>query len=536
LSTIDARYTGWLRSLIATGTGAEYTAGRPGVVFVGTNDGVLHAFNLDDWSNRGTTVPGSRELWGFVPPALFGKMASMLDTHQTGFDGSPQVKDVMLQGRIGYTPIYRTILVSAINGAHAYVALDVTFPERPVFLWQFSAPDVGNTIGNVGLTQVNINWPGIGEMVRAVAILPGGEGVASSSCTTGDRFSPEVGKTRAQYPLSNDRDVRCWTRRGRGLYVVDVATGQLIQQFGFEHFPSPLTGSVAVDNPGVATSSAAYVFDHDGVLWRLSMVSTDPGNWKVAPIYDMFMDPPAPKFSMPTYQVGRHPVFAPTLTRDQAGNLVIVAATGDVDSPFDNATNRVISLTEKRRALEDGEIAAEISLNWRIDLNPWEAVTGPLTLFQDTIYFASSEFKDSTDMCAVGEAKKWGVHAYRPVDASASPPRPAPRLKRTGANNADPLIESEIQAGRQLLLGLTVRQQPVCTSSSVTYNAVTQQTTANAAAGGGGYELVGMMSGGSSGGSAHASDSALGTLVHSQPQGINPVHTSKVTSWTSMFE
>jgi hypothetical protein len=538
LSTIDASYTTWLRALISTGSGAHYdTAGRPGVVFTGTNDGVLHAFNLDDWSNHGTTVKGSRELWGFVPPAMFGKMASMLDAHQTGFDGSPQVKDVVLQARHGATPIYRSILVSAVAGAHAYVALDVTFPEEPVFLWQFSAPDVGNTIGNVGLTQVNIDWPGVGEMVRAVAILPGGEGIARSTCSgaDGNRFSPVNDETRAEYPRGNDRDVRCWTRRGRALYVVDVATGQLIQQFGFEHFPSPVTGSVAVDNPGVATSSAAYVFDHDGILWRLSMVSTDPSNWKVVPIYDMFMDAPAPKIAAPSYQLGRRPLYAPTLTRDRDGNLVIVAGTGDLDSPFDNATNRVISLTERRGALVDGEISAEITLNWRIDLNPWEAVTGPLTLFQDTIYFATSYYVDNTNRCATGEGFKWGVHAYKPLDGASVPPQPEPRLQRDQANSSDPLVD-KVSVGSATLIGLTVRQQPVCVSSSVTYNATTQQSTPNAVAGGGAYELIGMMSSASEGRDVHGVSDATGTVSHSNAQVIRAQFSSKVTSWTSMFE
>ncbi len=531
LTTIDARYSGWLRSLIASG-GHYETGGRPGVVFVGTNDGVLHAFNLDDWNNRGTTIAAGRELWGFVPPALFGKMASMLSTHQTGFDGSPQVQDVVLQQPDHGEPIFRTILVSALSGAHGYVALDVTFPEEPVFLWQFSAPDVGNTVGNVGLTQVNIDWPGVGPMLRAVAILPGGEGV---TCGAGGSFSPVPGKTRAEFPRGNSRDVRCWNRRGRALYVVDVATGQLIQEFGFEHFPSPLTGSVATDNTGLTAASAAYFFDADGVLWRLSMVSPDPQNWKAAPIYDVFSDPATPSTDIPEYQRGHSPLFAPTLTRDRHGNVVIVAGTGNVDSPFESARHRVISLTEHRRALQDGEIAAEMTLNWRQDLEPWEGVTGPLTLFQDAVYFATFRADSTGDQCALGNSARWGAHAYEPVDRNATVPAPAPRLRGANANVTDPLLLRETYNDNSLLLGLTVRQQPICVSSSRTYNAATQQYTPNQAPGGGQYQLVGMMSGSSQGGSSRGGDGG-GGMLQSTPHNVPVVHSSKVTSWTSMFE
>jgi type IV pilus assembly protein PilY1 len=524
LTTIDARYSSWLRTLISSGR--YQTGGRPGVVFVGTNDGVLHAFNLDDWNNGGSTVGAGRELWGFVPPALFGKMASMLGPHQIGFDGSPQVRDVILLKRPNQQPIYRTILVSAVSGAHAYVALDVTHPEDPIFLWQFSAPDVGNTVGNIGLTQVKINWPSDGEMVRAVAILPGGEGVECAGSVT-----PVVGKTRAEYPRGNSRDVRCWNRRGRAMYVVDVATGQLIQEFGFEHFPSPMTGSVAVDSAGLSPASAAYSFDEDGVLWRLSMVSSNPQNWKAAPIYDMFADPPTPRTAIPAYRLGHRPRFPPTLTRNRQGSLVILAGTGDVDSPFEDARHRIISLTEHRRALQDGEISSEMELNWRVDLQPWEGVTGPLTLFQDSVYFATFRAASNTNQCALGSSYRWGAHAYDPVDRNASPPAPLPRLRGSNANATDPLLLSELYNDDSLVLGMTVRQQPICASSSRTYNATTQQSTPNSAAGGGGFQLVGVMSGGSSGG-----DGSRGGLLQSTPQTIQAVYSSKVTSWTSMFE
>jgi type IV pilus assembly protein PilY1 len=525
LTTIDARYSSWLRTLIAT-SGRYSTAGRPGAVFVGTNDGVLHAVNLDDWNNGSNTLAAGRELWGFVPPALFGKMASMLGPHQTGFDGSPQVRDVVLQDRADAEPIYRTILVSAVSGAHAYVALDVTHPEDPIFMWQFSAPDVGNTVGNVGLTQVNINWPGLGEMVRAVAILPGGEGVECSGSV-----SPVAGETRAEYPLGNSRDVRCWNRRGRALYVVDVATGQLIQEFGFEHFPSPMTGSVSVDSTGLAAAGAAYSFDEDGVLWRLSMISTDPHNWKVVPIYDMFADPPRPSTDVPDYRLGHRPRFPPTLTRNRYGNLVILAGSGNVDSPFEDARHRIISLTEHRRALQDGEINSTIDLNWRVDLQPWESVTGPLTLFQDAVYFATFRAASNSNQCALGSSYRWGAHAYDPVDANAIPPAPLPRLRGLNANATDPLVLSELYNDDSLLLGMTVRQQPICASSSRTFNATTQQSTPNSAAGGGGFQLMGIMSGGSSGG-----DGSRGGLLQSSAQTLQAIHSSKVTSWTSMFE
>jgi type IV pilus assembly protein PilY1 len=540
---INASYSEWLRRIIAPGTGAHYGSdGRPGVVFVGTNDGVLHAFNLDTWQDAsGVPVQGAHELWGFIPPALFGKMAAMAaPAHQYMFDGTPEVKDVVLQKRPGTRPLFRTVLVSALRGAPAFIALDVTYPESPVFLWQVSFPDVGagpagETVGNPALTQVEVDWLGEKQQ-RAVAILPGGRGVASASCPTGGRTLDD-GVTRARFPTGNNRNVRCWQRRGRALYVVDVATGQLLQEFGPQHFPSPLTGSVVVDSAGTGTASAGYFFDHDGVLWRLSMIGSDPSRWRVAPIYDMFANTtlasvtPAPQ----SWQVGRPPQYPPTLARDRIGNLVILAGSGEVDNPIDTAVQRVISLTEKRAPLatSDPQIGGEIVLNWQQELATNEGVTGPLTVFENNVYFAT--FRSQTSggsQCSLGEARLYGAHAYERADPTVTPGAPKPALMPENPSPGDVPQLSRLLNGSNLVIGLTVSQQPICRNTLGLINSITQQTESGGASGGGLYQLRAMMSGGSQSG-----ENVGGSAVRELPaQNLRATHPSSVSSWAASVE
>lgn len=541
-ANVNAAYSSWLRKLVANGTGSFYGSdGRPGVVFVGTNDGILHAFNLDDWDDaNGTTYPGSYELWGFIPPVLFGKMAAMLGGHQFMFDGTPEVKDVVLQQKAGQEAIFRTVLVSAVRGAPAFVALDVTFPEEPVFMWQTSFAEVGNSVANVGLTQVRLDW-NTGEQVRAVAILPGGEGSQAASCPTSGKALVN-GETRAEYPTGNARNVRCWNQRGRALYVVDVATGQLIQKFSAEHFPSPLTGSVVVDGAGVGVSTAAYFFDHDGVLWRLSMLSTDPSRWRVSPVYDMFANPAtpqvvSPQIAPPDWQLGRRPTYAPSLTRDKTGNLVILAGTGDPDSPMDTARQRVVSLTERRNAdATDGEINAEMVLNWQIDLLPNEGVTGPLTVFNDNVYFSTFESQAGADQCALGQSRIYGAHAFQAGNSAGSPPSPEPKLVASGAAPTDPPVLSETLSGSNLLLGLTVKRQPVCQSQNLYYSAPTGQSVPTGPSGGGLYELSAVLSGNSSAGQVRGAGDAGSTAVRDLNMSLSNPNQTRMSSWASAVE
>jgi type IV pilus assembly protein PilY1 len=102
-------------------------AGRPAVVYVGANDGMLHAFNA-------TT---GAEMWAYIPRMVAPNMWKLADMnygtkHTYYVDGSPSTMDVW----DGST--WRTLLIGALNsGGRGYYALDVTDPNAPLALWEF---------------------------------------------------------------------------------------------------------------------------------------------------------------------------------------------------------------------------------------------------------------------------------------------------------------------------------------------------------------------------------------------------------------
>jgi type IV pilus assembly protein PilY1 len=119
------------------------TASRKAVLYAGANDGMLHAF---DASN-------GNELWAFVPsfamPNLY-KLADVdyRDKHRYFVDGSPVVADIYA----GST--WKTILVGGLNaGGKGYYALDITDPDNPVALWEFTDTNMGLTYGNPVITK-----------------------------------------------------------------------------------------------------------------------------------------------------------------------------------------------------------------------------------------------------------------------------------------------------------------------------------------------------------------------------------------------
>ncbi|TXC66595.1 hypothetical protein FSC37_14465 [Piscinibacter aquaticus] len=125
------------------GTFASNNANRQGVVYVGGNDGMLHAFKRET----------GEELWAYIPSEAIPKLYKLADTdypysHSFFVDGSPQMGDVWDGTN------WRTILVGGLNkGGRSVYALDITDPANPVALWEFSDNNLGFTFGNPIITK-----------------------------------------------------------------------------------------------------------------------------------------------------------------------------------------------------------------------------------------------------------------------------------------------------------------------------------------------------------------------------------------------
>jgi len=133
-------------------------ATRAGTVYVGANDGMLHAFD-------GAT---GQENWAYIPAAVVPNLYQLADKnydthHQYFVDGSPEVGDVYGPCRPATTrhptpctgSEWRTILVGGLNrGGTSYYALDITDPADPIFLWEVSESTMGYSYGNPKITKL----------------------------------------------------------------------------------------------------------------------------------------------------------------------------------------------------------------------------------------------------------------------------------------------------------------------------------------------------------------------------------------------
>jgi type IV pilus assembly protein PilY1 len=257
-------------------------AKRPMMLYVSSNDGLLHAFKVTsndpaDFNDKTKQVLNdyqSNELWTFTPPAVLPNLYHLYPyNHQVLLDGSPTFQDVVAvqptqpdqiptvfersaaDAQAGASA-WRTVLVQGLGYQHSgYFALDVTNPELnsaapddptkggPRMLWQLTRDSHGkNLFGRGGatplITTLFFDATGSGNAKEIpVAVLPGGPG--GTQVTTGPGC-PAGGRTFGDLALDADYPprprVHCYTfpndeAGARSLTIVRLDTGELIRTF-----------------------------------------------------------------------------------------------------------------------------------------------------------------------------------------------------------------------------------------------------------------------------------------------------------------
>ncbi len=240
-------------------------AGRTPVVYVGANDGMLHAFNA-----RVDSDDGGKELFALVPNAAFqgpdnqpstSGLKALSDNgylHHYYVNGTPFVRDVDFN-RAGTSTAaassdWRSLLVVGLGkGGRSYVALDVTDPssftsETAVagkVLWEFTHEDMGFSYGRPMIVKTR-KW-------GWVVIVAAG-------------YNNTLGTSNESSP-------------GKGvLFVLNAKTGALLQKI--------TTGAGSAATPAGLAHISGYVPDYSdmrldqlyagdllGNLWRFDFTS-----------------------------------------------------------------------------------------------------------------------------------------------------------------------------------------------------------------------------------------------------------------------
>ncbi len=237
-------------------------ANRRKLVWVGANDGMLHAFNAESDPNDG----GGDSVFAYIPRQSYDNIASLAQSdysHQYFVDGSPTVGDVYFGGD------WQTVILGSHRaGGQGVFALNITDPTLlteeqsaidQVFMWEFEDPDLGYTFGQPDIVRLgNGTW---------VAIFGNGYN-NSESISVGDA-------------TSDNGDAY--------LFVVNIATGELIRKIstgeGSTTTPNGLATVTPVDATGNAITDYIYGGDLEGNMWRFDVRANNPDAWTATRLF-----------------------------------------------------------------------------------------------------------------------------------------------------------------------------------------------------------------------------------------------------------
>ena len=223
-------------------------------IFLGANDGMLHAFNLTDGVERFAYVPNAvynvpRSTSGGLAENKLALLAEPTYTHRFTVDGPPNIGDAYLSGA------WRSVLIAS-NGAGA----------RGIYAMDVTNPAVGGT-GGFGTGR--IMW----EFTEA--------------------NNSDVGFVAAYPHIVRMRDGSWAAIFGNGadsfngrakLFILNLATGAVIREFAVD---TGTPGNNGLSQPNFILNASRevttiYAGDLKGNMWKFNVDDVNPANWNVA--------------------------------------------------------------------------------------------------------------------------------------------------------------------------------------------------------------------------------------------------------------
>ncbi len=229
---------------------AEAEKDRRQQIYVGANDGMLHAFDANDGTEK----------FAFVPSAVIPELYRLADPnfneeggrHKFYVDGTPVIRDVFINSQ------WRTVLVGTLRaGGRAIYALDITDPDQISLLWEFNVgDDVPSDAPQNTPSDMGYSFP-----APTIAKLHSGHWAV----VTGNGYDSSSGRAV--------------------LMMIDIATGNLIRKIPTADTDADngLSSVRVADNNSDGFADYVYAGDLKGNLWRFDLAPLNGGDSDVNP-------------------------------------------------------------------------------------------------------------------------------------------------------------------------------------------------------------------------------------------------------------
>ncbi|WP_323813026.1 pilus assembly protein [Cellvibrio sp. NN19] len=314
-------------------------ASRTKAIFVGANDGMMHAFNADTGA----------ELFAYIPRGVYAKLASLTDIdyqHKYTVDGPLYVEDAYIDSNGDGTKEWRTLVGGTLGagGRGAYL-LDVTDTlargATPRVIFDIHAGDTSLTYSNdLGYSN--------GKMLIAPA--------------AGDRWVAV---------LSNGTESNSGTAK---LIVIDVQTPSSYKSIATSTATgNGLSGTALLPN-SQGISTYAYAGDLKGTMWKFNLDNASIDRWGLSYPDGLITVKDSAGAAQPitgTPTLGRNALKMAGTGSNRAPSVMVYFGTGKYSETTDISSTAVqsiyaiadagnaISLTNRNTTLLQKSITAE---------------------------------------------------------------------------------------------------------------------------------------------------------------------------------
>lgn len=238
-------------------------------IFVGANDGMLHAINATN------TTSGGSERWAYVPSMLLPKMDTLAAnpyTHDYFVDGQINIADIVVSS----TP--KKVLVGGLgSGGKGLYGLDIT-----TLTATSDASAASKILWEITPTKISYAPTTTATATTAYSNLGYTYGTPTIGQTQDNSYSVIAGNGYNEPPPSGictaTNDCQAY------LYVINAANGQLIKAIkagtsGTATSPNGLSTPAAIDDNNDGKIDYVYAGDLNGNMWKFDISNASSGSW-----------------------------------------------------------------------------------------------------------------------------------------------------------------------------------------------------------------------------------------------------------------
>lgn len=265
---------------------------RDPMVYVGANDGMLHAFDAESLEEK----------FAVIPSVAFTNLNLLTSTdyaHEYYVDGTPIIGDAY------FNSSWKTILLGSTgNGGKSIFAIDITDPSQmnaSKLMWQFDtsngtyANDMGYSIPHPSIVRLHNG--------KFAAIVSNGYSSVSGHAV---------------------------------LFIIDIQNGSVIRKIDTNvGSDNGLSSPAPVDVNNDKITDFVYAGDLKGNIWKFDLTSTDPDSWTFSKLFTACT-------ADTCSDSNRQPITTkPEIIRNPKGGYNVLFGTGSYFSTTDNTASRI---------------------------------------------------------------------------------------------------------------------------------------------------------------------------------------------------